>query len=182
MRPGDTAPTYRELSTEELPRLWTLDRRETIERMYRLEDGALVLRAERHDVRGWPQGEPEHYAPILREAVEHGGTAVGAFVGGELVGASVLEARFIGASEDRLQLKFLHVSRDLRGSGVGVALFERALDTARARGASQLYVSATPSQATVDFYLRRGCRLAQELDPALVALEPEDIHMERLIA
>ena len=34
------------------------------------------------------------------------------------------------------------------------------------------------SNNTVDFYLRRGFRVAGEVDPDLFALEPEDIHLE----
>jgi hypothetical protein len=30
----------------------------------------------------------------------------------------------------------------------------------------------------VRFYLRRGCRVTDEVDAALFALEPEDIHLE----
>jgi hypothetical protein len=41
-----------------------------------------------------------------------------------------------------------------------------------------MYVSASSSRSTVDFYLRRGMRLAQPPDPALAALEPADIHLE----
>jgi hypothetical protein len=46
------------------------------------------------------------------------------------------------------------------------------------RGAKSIYVSATPSEHTVDFYLRAGCRVTLEPDPALLELEPEDIHFE----
>jgi len=48
----------------------------------------------------------------------------------------------------------------------------------RKRGAKQLYISATPSEHTVDFYLRLGCRLDLEPDSELFELEPEDIHLE----
>jgi N-acetylglutamate synthase-like GNAT family acetyltransferase len=58
------------------------------------------------------------------------------------------------------------------------AQLERAAARARELGAQRLYVSATESENTVDFYLRRGCRLAEEVDPALFALEPNDIHLE----
>ncbi|HCC6119016.1 TPA: GNAT family N-acetyltransferase, partial [Klebsiella pneumoniae] len=44
-------------------------------------------------------------------------------------------------------------------------------------GASGLYISSIPNKNTVDFYLAQGCRLADKPDPALFALEPEDIHL-----
>ena len=171
----------RELKEQEIDQVWSIDRAELVERVYSLERGELVLRDERHDVKGWPPGEPELYDPILRDCFAHGGTFYGAFDGETLVGLAVLEGRFIGAKRDQLQLKFMHVSRAQRGSGLGRALFERAVERARALGARRLYVSATPSENTIRFYLGRGCRVTDEVDPELFALEPEDIHLELLI-
>jgi N-acetylglutamate synthase-like GNAT family acetyltransferase len=61
---------------------------------------------------------------------------------------------------------------------LGTHLFELAKATARERGAKRLYISATPSENTVNFYLRLGCAVAGEPDPELLELEPEDIHLE----
>lgn len=63
-----------------------------------------------------------------------------------------------------------------RGNGIGKRLFERALGEAANRGAKRMYVSASATERTVRFYLARGCELLAEPDPALFALEPEDIH------
>ena len=52
----------------------------------------------------------------------------------------------------------------------------------RTRGRREaLYVSATPTENTVDFYLNRGCMLAPEPDTKLLAAEPEDIHLLYLL-
>lgn len=168
----------RELGRDEVGRVWSIDRREVIERMFRHRGGALVLEAAHHDVRGWPAGEPEEYGPLLRACVDHGGAVLGAFADGALVGAVALEGRFRGPGGDRLQLPFLHVSHAWRGRGLGRRLFGTAVEQARARGARGLYVSATPSERTVRFYLRLGCRVAEEVDPVLFAREPEDIHLD----
>jgi N-acetylglutamate synthase-like GNAT family acetyltransferase len=48
---------------------------------------------------------------------------------------------------------------------------------ARADGARRLYVSATPSAPTVEFYQSHGFEPTDEPDAALFALEPDDIHM-----
>nr|WP_321788577.1 GNAT family N-acetyltransferase [Burkholderia pyrrocinia] len=77
-----------------------------------------------------------------------------------------------------LQLKFLHVSRDWRGCGLGEQLYRAAHAQARTMGAERLYVSATPSQRTIDFYPRLGFTVSASPDPELYALEPEDIHLE----
>ena len=91
---------------------------------------------------------------------------------------AILESEFIGTKHDTLRLKFLHVSRDYRGRGIASALFHRAVEGARLLGAKKLYISATPSEHTINYYLRLGCVLAAEIDPELFALEPEDIHLE----
>ena len=168
----------RELVRHEIPAVWSIDRAVVIDNVYFRAGDELVLKAEHHDVRGWPPGEPEHYGPLLLDCFDHGGTVYGAFEGEVLIGATVLESRFIGRNSDRLQLKFLHVSRRHRQAGLGRTLFESAVAKARELGARKLYVSATPSENTVRFYLRRGCRVTDDVDAALFALEPEDIHLE----
>jgi hypothetical protein len=45
--------------------------------------------------------------------------------------------------------------------------------------ATELYVSATPSVSAVGFYLSQGFRLAETVNEALYAMEPEDTHMVR---
>ncbi len=169
---------FRALTRAEIPHIWSIDRAEVIDGLYVLVDGVLELQPYHFEAHGWPPGEAEQYTPILLDCFDAGGWFCGAFEGDELLGIAVLEGRFIGLGRDMLQLKFLHVSRLARGRGLGVALFERARVIARERGAQRLYISATPSRHTIDFYLRRGCRVTEEPDPDLFALEPEDIHLE----
>jgi hypothetical protein len=54
---------------------------------------------------------------------------------------------------------------------------ENACDIAREAGAVRMYISSIPSSSAVGFYLAQGCKLAEEVDPELYALEPEDIHL-----
>ncbi|HEU0297541.1 MAG TPA: GNAT family N-acetyltransferase [Anaerolineales bacterium] len=133
------------------------------------------------DIQGWLPGEAELYTPILLDCYERSGTFWGAFENNMLVGVAILESKFIGARSDMLQLKFLHVSRDYRKHGLGSALFQMAVERARSLGAKKLYISATPSENTVNTYIRIGCVLAAETDPELFDLEPEDIHLEYVI-
>lgn len=168
----------RELERREVSEVWSIDRSEGVDAVYHREEDRLVLEPQHHDVQGWPPGEPERYAPILLDCFDRGGTFYGAFDGETLIGATVLERRFMGRAKDQLQLKFLHVSRGHRRAGLGRALFEKVVARARALGARRLYVSSTPSENTVRFYLRRGCRVTDDVDAALFELEPEDIHLE----
>ncbi len=165
----------------EIPLIWQIDRREVIENIYYLREGKLVLEPEHYDMQGWPPGEAEQYTSLLLDCYDRGGFFWGAFEKDMLVGVSILESKWIGSGQDMLQMKFLHVSRDCRGQGVGTKLFETAVEKAKELGAKKLYISATPSEHTVNYYMRLGCVLATEIDPELFALEPEDIHLEYVI-
>jgi GNAT superfamily N-acetyltransferase len=149
-----------------------------IENIYRLENGALVLQPHHFDARGWPPGEAENYTPILIECFDRGGWFHGLFEGDAIVGVAVLDSKRIGKRGDRLQLQFLHVSNAYRKRGLGARLFEMARGIAHERGAKRMYISATPSENTIHFYMRLGCEIASEPDPELLAREPEDIHLE----
>lgn len=168
----------RQLARGEINHIWTIDRREVIEAVYTLHDGALARKPAYFDMQGWPPGEPEASTRLLEDCYDHAGWFYGLFDGNRLVGVAVLEGRFIGQPRDQLQLVFLHVSHGYRDQGLGRRLFELAADEAQGRGARRLYISATPSEHTIDFYLGLGCTVAAEPDPKLFALEPEDIHLE----
>ena len=170
--------TGRELLREEIQQVWNIDRSEVIDNVYHLENGALVLRPQHLDVPGWPTGEAEKYTPILLDCFDRGGWFHGLFNSAKLVGAAVVDSKRIGRRKDQLQLKFLHVSSAYRNRGFGAQLFELAKNIARQRGARRLYISATPSENTINFYQRLGCAIAEGPDPELLELEPEDIHLE----
>ena len=167
----------RELAHAELGRVREIDRTELIEAIYYLEDGALVRKPERYDMRRWPSGALDGIEACLIDCHERGGWCAGAFDGQRLVGIVALESRWMGAEQDQLQLLLLHVSHGYRDRGLGARLFHAARAMAAERGARSLYVSATPSEHTVDFYLGVGCRLHPRPDPELLAEEPEDIHL-----
>ena len=166
------------LQRDEVEKVWTIDRREVIEAVYTASGGELSLHPEHFDMRGWPPGEAELYTSLLYACFDRGGWFYGLFEGDKLVGVAILDTQWLGERGDLLQLKFLHVSCLYRGQGLGQQLFDMAAAEARRRGAKGMYVSATPSEHTIQFYLARGCRLTAHPDPELFALEPEDIHLE----
>lgn len=168
----------RALSRDEISELWTIDRSEVIEAVYYLEHGTLMLKPEYYDMRGWPAGEADIYRPLLEACYDRGGWFHGLFDNDLLIGVAVLESKFIGKNKDQLQLKFLHVSSTYRHHGLGRSLFHSAAVEAAKRGARRMYISATPSEHTIGFYLDLGCKITSELDPALFELEPDDIHLE----
>jgi predicted N-acetyltransferase YhbS len=172
----------RELTRAEVERVWEIDRREVIEKVYHMRDGRLILEPAFYDMQGWPPGEAKLYTPILLDCFDRGGFFCGAFDGNAMAGVAILESRFIGNRADQLQLKFLHVGKPYRRTGLGKTLFKRAAQRAKELGAKKLYISATPSENTIGFYMRLGCTLAGEVDAELFALEPQDIHLEYALA
>jgi GNAT superfamily N-acetyltransferase len=94
-----------------------------------------------------------------------------------LAGVAVLAGLPVGGDAGLLQLALLHVGRGYRRSGLASMLFARACEEAALRGARRLYISATPFEGALRFYLSRGARLADPPDPTLLKLEPEDVHL-----
>src|SRR6478672_1601494 len=147
---------YRRLTREEIDLIWTIDRREIVERVYRLDGAELRLGPGYFDVRGWQAETVQRTTPLLYAVFDRGGEFFAAFDDAQLVGVAVLDTVWRTDRGDLLQLEFLHVSRDYRGQGLGGRLFEQARSAARDRGARGLYISATPSENTIRFYQGRG--------------------------
>ena len=170
---------YRHLSSAELHYIGDIDRSEQVRFGYLIDDGHLTEIEVNRDVPGWhPEGDDDHTISakiaFCRDQMDLGAAAIGAFSGSQLVGLGVLLPRFRGLMEN---LAVLYVSRDYRRKGIAVTLIEGLFAIAKERGAATVYVSATPSESAVGFYRRQGFELAEEIDPELYALEPEDIHM-----
>ncbi len=174
----------RQLDPGALERLGEIDRSEQITRAYAWRDGHLQLEEVDWQVPDWftdgrtqhsVQANIEDWRPYLEQ---HGGTMFGALYGRRLVGLTIYRPRL---EPNMGQLAVLHISRDYRRRGLGAALTEQVARLALADGARRLYVSATPSAATVDFYRSQGFVPVEEPHPELYALEPEDIHMIRTL-
>lgn len=169
---------YRTLGEHEAELLRQIDRSELVEEVYSLRDGQLSLRPERWDMKGFPPGELDALVVRQHHIAADGGVLLGAFEGGQIVGFASVERKLRGRARDRVKMDVLFVSAPFRGRGVARELVSRAMEVARGMGGGFLYVSATPSRHTVDFYLCCGARLVEELDPELFRMEPEDIHLE----
>ncbi len=172
---------YHQLARADISQLAQIDRTEIINGIYTWRDGALVLADEQYPVPDWSIAEKQHRIQNLETLFDTGASFFGAFNQDVLVGLSVLDHRPIKTGNKRLNLEGLWVSHTFRGKGVGHKLFHLAAEAALEHGASAMYVSATPSKHTVDFYMRLGCQPAQPIDPDLLTKEPEDIHLELVL-
>ncbi len=169
---------YRELDGTEIDRFREIDRSELIEEVYHLREGLLVLEPERYDMKGFPPGELEGLIARQRAILASGGTVFGAFDDEALIGIASVEGHLRGGTGAYVNMDALHVSASHRGRGVASNLVELVAQRARAIGGKRLYISATESRHTVDFYRARGATLATWIDPELFAKEPRDIHLE----
>ena len=169
---------YRQMHKDELHRVGELDRREVIDHIYYFRDGKLELEKEHWDIPEWADEQKQEYHQRLQDIHQRGGTVIGAFEDTKIAGIIALDHEFFGRSKDRLNLAGLWVSQPFRDRGVGRHLVELVKKKAKALDAKNLYVSATPSKKTVEFYRSCGFQLAKVIDPKLFELEPEDIHME----
>lgn len=167
------------LKQTELDQINTIDRTELIEHIYYHENGQLVLKPERYDMKGFPHGELEEIISRQFSILENGGIVYGCFDGEKLIGVASHENSFIGKHSDTLKMDILFVSYGYRKKGIAKALLNAVTQSAKAVGANYLYISATPSENTVHFYLKCGARLAEfhEIDAKLFEMEPLDIHM-----
>ena len=173
----------RDLARSEFPRVVEIDRTEHIDVLFEQQGIELVARRGSWNAAPWDRdGRGDYSVDAKRRQLVHyadaGGIARGAFSGGGLVGIGVVVPHIRPATA---QLAFLHVSRDFRAAGVGTRLCADLELLARRAGDTEIVVSATPSENTARFYLGRGYRpMAQPL-PQLVELEPEDIHMGKVL-
>ena len=145
------------MAPSELDRIAEIDRSEHVTREYAYRRGSLEARDVDVKVPTWfPTGDHED--------------------ADTLAGIAIYRPRL---AEGMANLAVLHVSRSYRRKGVGSLLAEEVARLARADGARRLYVSATPTGPTVDFYRSHGFEPTDQPNAALFALEPHDIHMIR---
>jgi GNAT superfamily N-acetyltransferase len=174
---------FRRLGRTELSRVGEIDRRERIDVLYDQHGTQLVARHGNWSAPAWePGGHGEHSVAAQVETLQHlvdaGGIALGAFAGGRLVGVGVVVPHL---RPGLAQLAFLHVSAQLRATGIGSCLTEQLEQIARSAGDTDMVVSATPSENTVRFYLGRGFQPMAEPLAELFELEPEDVHMRKAL-
>src|SRR4051794_23824460 len=168
-----------QLPPSDLARFAEIDRSEHVTTIYRMHNGQLEAQAVDHQVPNWTREDPSGFGVTAHiehaaSALESGGVLLGALDGTTLAGLAVLRYRLVA---DMAQLVQLYISQPYRRRGVATALFEEVCQLARADGARQLYISATPSGSALGFYRRHGATPIATPHPELFALEPEDIHL-----
>ncbi len=167
----------RQLNRNEVELLWAIDRPEVHHQLFRIKQDELTLVPAYFKIEGWNPSQTEAITASLYESFDAGGMFMGVFENEIPLGIAVSGPHRVGTKGECTKLDKLSVSQDGRKTGIGTRLFEWAKSVAQAQKSKFLYVSATPTENTVNFYLHRGCRLADPPDPPLLELEPEDIHL-----
>ena len=170
---------YRTVSAGELDRALFRHfiRRQVVVKCWRREEGEWVIRDDPF-IDDWSEADYEFLVSCLKNTAGTGGLVLGAFCGGALKGFASVEAGLFGGENRYLDLTSIHVSEDMRGQGMGAALFAAAKAWARAHGGRKLYISAHSAVETQAFYRRMGCVEAQEPCKEHVEAEPFDCQLE----
>lgn len=176
--PGPVAE-YRELEPEELglPLFSSFDRRQEVTKCWRRAAGEWVIRDDPF-VDDWSEADYRTLVDCLKDTLSRGGLVHAAFVDGRLKGFAAVLPELFGGEHRYMDLASLHVSRELRGQGVGAALFRDAAEWAKAHGAGKLYISAHSAVESQEFYKKMGCVDAALPHRGHVEQEPFDRQLE----
>lgn len=170
---------YQELNGSELcPELFSgFIRRQVVTKCWRRENGCWVIKDDPF-IDDWSEADYRTLVTCLKNTVSTGGVVYAAFLDGILKGFASVESTPFGNEQEYLDLTSIHVSADLRGSGIGKMLFLLAKEWAREKGAKKLYISAHSSVESQAFYKKMGCVEAQTYNQQHVEAEPLDCQLE----
>lgn len=129
----------------------------------------------------WFKKEYKEVVQYLKNLVDSGGYALGAFCDGKLKGFVSVEPNIFGTNARYMNLSNIHVSRDMRGHGIGKELFESAKIWAKEHNAEKLYISAHSAIESQAFYKAMGCVEAVEYNQYFAEKEPFDCQLEYVL-
>lgn len=172
----------KELTIEEMKRelFDDFERHQEVKKCYRKIDGEWVIKDDPF-IDEWSEEEYQILVDYLKNTITTRGVVFGAFVDGKLKGFTSVEPQLFGINKEYLDLSSIHVSQDMRGSGMGRKLFRLAADWAKNHGAKKLYISAHSAVETQEFYKSMGCVEAAEYNSKHVEQEPCDCQLECIL-
>ncbi len=170
---------YRKLKIDEinLDLFRTFQRKQIVTDCWRKENGKWLIKSAPF-VDDWKTEEYQELVRCLRDTVLTNGLVYGAFIDNELKGFASVEGALIGSNCQYADLSSIHVSREVRGQGVGRELFLAAKSFAAGIGAKKLYISAHSAVESQAFYRAMGCAEAEEYISEHVEKEPYDCQLE----
>lgn len=164
------------LKPENTQLITQIDRAEEIYHSYKLQHKQLTKYPSRLSVKAWDKIELANIVARSATLLQNKGVVLGYFDGPKILGAASLIRQPLACAKPTLVMDILYVSASSRGMGVGRSLFNAIKKQAGNFGAAAVYISATPTTNTVDFYLNNGCTITQP-DQLMLQKEPDDIHL-----
>ncbi|MCB0195674.1 MAG: GNAT family N-acetyltransferase [Anaerolineae bacterium] len=104
--------------------------------------------------------------------IERGGRLLMALAGKKAVGFGIVGGKHKDGS---VELCALFVSSEARQAGIGTRLFQQLEKSAKAQGATSLFIYSNPTQSAVDFYRKQQCEIIGLADKRLVPHLPLDV-------
>ncbi len=173
--------TIKKLNKEEVDLIRKIDRSETIKGVYTYKAGEIHLEDVHQENSGFPEEEIQKIVHSVTHLLKEEGKLYGAFSNDEFLGMAALGVTPVGKLRDKLPLEILYTTKESRGRGVGSSLMEAVIDDVKELGFNKLYISATPTINTVNFYRSKGAVITQDPDPILLEKEADDIHLELVV-
>lgn len=171
--------TYKVLSENDVDKSLfdSFDRTQNVTKCWRKIEGRWIIK-DVSFVDNWSEKEYREGTQYLKNLLNAGGYAVGAFIDGQMKGFASVDPVAFGTDAGYLNLSNIHVSQDVRGQGVGKELFTLAKKWAKEHGAEKLYISAHSAVESQAFYKAMGCVEAVEYNQQLAEKEPFDCQLE----
>lgn len=170
---------YRKLQENEINReLFShFIRHQTVVKCWRRQGNEWVIKDDPF-TDDWSEEYYKILIQCLKNTVKTDGFVYAAFYDGVLKGFVSVESGLFGEEQKYLDLSSIHVSEDMRHSGIGKTLFLAAKDWAKKHGAEKLYISAHSAIESQAFYRKMGCVEAAVCNQAHVEAEPYDCQLE----
>lgn len=156
----------------------SFNRYQETKRVVYMQDNSL-LEKDDYFIENWDKEKKIKMINYFKNLVEKNGIFIGVFFQENLIGFGTLENIIFN---DYINLHYLHISNEFRNRGLGKILFNYLSDEALSLGAKMLYISTHPSVETQNFYRKMGCVLTKNINPEILALEPFDIQLEKIIS
>lgn len=97
----------------------------------------------------WDHEKKLSVVHALRTGLQDGGIVIGVYQQMELIAFANVESNRFGTRKEYVEFPYIHVSKELRGSGIGKRLFQICCEKAKQLGAEKLYIAAHPANRWV---------------------------------